>query len=92
MWRLISSLSSKEMCMNNKILVTIYIPLLDESYDIFIPVNKKVGTIKKTILESIKYLQDKSYLLMNKSDCKVIDENVYVKNSGIQNGSKLILL
>ena len=78
--------------MNNKILVTIYIPLLDESYDIFIPVNKKVGTIKKTILESIKNLQNKDYLLMNKDDCKVIDENVYVKNSGIQNGSKLILL
>ncbi len=78
--------------MNNKILVTIYIPLLDESYDIFIPVNKKVGTIKKAILESVKNLQNKNYLLMNKEDCKVIDENVYVKNSGIQNGSKLILL
>ena len=78
--------------MNNKILVTISIPLLDESYDIFIPVNKKVGTIKNTIIESIKNLQNKNYLLMNKDDCKIIDENVYVKNSGIQNGSKLILL
>jgi len=78
--------------MNNKILVTISIPLLDESYDIFIPVNKKVGTIKNTIIESIKNLQNKNYLLMNKEDCKIIDENVYVKNSGIQNGSKLILL
>ena len=78
--------------MNNKILMTISIPLLDESYDIFIPVNKKVGTIKNTIIESIKNLQNKNYLLMNKEDCKIIDENVYVKNSGIQNGSKLILL
>ena len=78
--------------MNNKILVTIYIPLLDEKYDIFIPVNKKVGTIKKTIIESIKNLQNKDYLLMNKKDCKLIDENVYVKNSDIRNGSKLILL
>ncbi len=78
--------------MNNKILVTIFIPLLDENYDIFIPVNKKVGTIKNTIIESVKYLQPKQYLLMNKEDCKLIDENVYVKNSGIHNGSKLILL
>ena len=30
--------------------------------------------------------------LLNKEDCKIIDDNVYVKNSGIQNGSKLILL
>lgn len=78
--------------MNNKILVTVYIPLLDESYDIFIPVNKKVGTVKKTIVESIKNLTAKNYLLMRKDDCLVVDENVYVKNSGIQNGSKLILL
>lgn len=78
--------------MNNKILVTVYIPLLDESYDIFIPVNKKVGTVKKTIVESIKNLAAKNYLLMRKDDCLVVDENVYVKNSGIQNGSKLILL
>lgn len=78
--------------MNNKILITVYIPLLDESYDIFIPVNKKVGTVKNTIVESIKNLQAKNYLLMKKDDCLVVDENVYVKNSGIQNGSKLILL
>lgn len=78
--------------MNNKILVTIYIPLLDENYDIFIPVNKKVGVIKKQVVNSIKNLVNKDYLLMNKDDCKVIEENIYVKNSGIQNGSKLILL
>lgn len=76
----------------NKILVTIYIPLLDEDYDIFIPINKKVGTVKNTFVSSIKNLAEKHYQLLNKKDCKVIDENVYVKNSGIQNGSRLILL
>ena len=78
--------------MNNKILVSVYIPLLDENYDIFIPVNKKVGTIKKGIISAIKDLASKEYVLMNKDDCKVIEENIYVKNSGIQNGSKLILV
>ena len=33
--------------MNNKILITINVPLLSKSYDIFIPINKKVGTIRK---------------------------------------------
>ncbi len=76
----------------NKILVTIYIPLLDEDYDIFIPINKKVGTVKNTFVSSVKNLIQKNYQLLNKQDNKVIDDNVYVKNSGIQNGSKLILL
>jgi hypothetical protein len=78
--------------MNNKILVTVFVPLLDENYDLFIPVNKKVGTIKKVIIDSIKNLADKDYLLMLKSNCEVIDDNIYVKNSEIKNGSKLILL
>lgn len=78
--------------MNNKILVTVFVPLLDENYDLFIPVNKKVGTIKKVIIDSIKNLADKNYLLMLKSNCEVIDDNIYVKNSEIKNGSKLILL
>ena len=78
--------------MNNKILITVFIPLLDENYDVFIPVNKKVGTIKKGIVGSIKNLENKNYLLMLKSNCEVIDDNIYVKNSEIKNGSKLILL
>lgn len=78
--------------MNNKILVTVFVPLLDENYDLFIPVNKKVGTVKKGIIDSIKNLADKNYLLMLKSNCEVIDDNIYVKNSEIKNGCKLILL
>ena len=33
----------------NKILIEIYIPLVEKKYDVFIPINKKVGTIKKLI-------------------------------------------
>lgn len=76
----------------NKILVIVYIPLLDEVYDIFIPINKKVGTVKKTITDSVKNLVDKDYRLLIEDNCKIADDNVYVKNSGIKNGSKLVLL
>ena len=76
----------------NKILVIVYIPLLDEVYDIFIPINKKVGTVKKAIVESIKNLEDKNYRLLIEENCKIAEDNDYVKNSGIKNGSKLILL
>ena len=29
----------------NKILICLYIPLIEKSYDLFIPINKKIGTI-----------------------------------------------
>ena len=31
----------------NKILICLYIPLIEKKYDLYIPINKKVGTIKK---------------------------------------------
>lgn len=78
--------------MNTKLLINIYIPYTDENFDIFIPVNKKVGTIKNTILSSIKGLGDKQLQLFSLDENTMIEENVYVKNSGIKNGSKLVLL
>ena len=35
----------------NKILICLYIPLIEKSYDLFIPINKKIGTIKRLIEE-----------------------------------------
>ena len=76
----------------NKLFINLYIPALDESYDIFIPVNKKVGTVKNTIINSIKGLNIEDYKLIGKEDGKIFDDNIYVKNSGIINGAKLVLL
>ena len=55
----------------NKILINLYIPALDESYDIFIPVNKKVGTIKNIIVGSVKNLLNDTYKLVGKEDGKI---------------------
>lgn len=82
----------------NKILISIYVPLLDKSYDVFIPINKKIGTIKKYLIDSINELSDYSLgdnvkmNLYNKDDCKLYDSNIYIKNSNIVNGSVLMLL
>ena len=38
---------------NNKILIQLYIPLIEEEYDIFIPINKRIGTIKQLIEKNI---------------------------------------
>ena len=76
----------------NKMFINLYIPTLDESYDIFIPVNKKVGTIKNAIVNSIRGLGTENYKLISKEEGKIFDDNAYVKASGITNGAKLVLL
>lgn len=84
--------------MTNKILVTINVPLLSKSYDIFIPINKKIGTIRKYCIDVINELSDNSLVdtdklnLYDKDGCIVYDLNVYVKGSGIVNGTEFILI
>ena len=79
--------------MNNKILVVVYVPSTDEEYDIFIPINKKVGTIKNIIINSIpEFDNSKKYTLINLEDNKEVETNVYVKGSSIKNGARLLLI
>lgn len=76
----------------NKILINLYIPSLDKNYNMFIPINKKVGTIKSTIIRTTKNLVEGNYKLLLLDSGNIVDDNVYIKNSGIVNGSRLILL
>jgi len=82
----------------NKILVLVYIPSIEQEYDIYIPINKKIGTIKQVIINSIVELSDgnipniDSLKLYDKDTSNLLDNNTMVKVSGIKNGSKLILM
>ncbi|MBR3117104.1 MAG: hypothetical protein IKF36_04445 [Bacilli bacterium] len=79
--------------MNNKILVVVYVPFVDEEFDLFIPINKKVGTIKNIIISSIHGFDlATGHVLINEEDSKIVEDNVYVKNSGINNGARLVLI
>ena len=82
----------------NKVLITVFVPMLEEKYDMFIPINKKIGTVKKHIIDNL--LELSKYSEINTSNIRVYDkdsnicydENLYVKESGIINGSRLVLM
>lgn len=82
----------------NKFLVIVYVPLLDKTYNVFIPINRKIGTIKQKLIESINDLSDDALKeigkmkLYNKDKSKEYNNNIYVKDSNISNGTKLMLL
>ena len=85
------------ICMN-KILVILSIPLIEKEYDVYIPINKKIVTIKKTIVNSITELSDGNVIncdnlkLYDKDSSILYDNNTLVKDSGIKNGSRLLLM
>jgi len=81
----------------NKILVTIYVLSLDETYDVLLPINLKMmealDLIQNTIvdLSSNNYIKHANVILMN-SEGKVINNNNNVRLSGLTNGCKVILI
>ena len=83
--------------MKNKIMVCVYVPLIEKEYDIYIPVVKKFGTVKNIIIKMVEdnsdgtFADDGAKNLYNKMTGELIDEQQFVKFSNIKNGSKLIL-
>ena len=82
----------------NKILIELEIPLIEKQYDLFIPINKKIGTIKKLIEDSLSDLTGNNYIiredtnLYSKDTGEIYDVNKTVKDTDLQNGSRIILL
>ena len=82
----------------NKILVIVYIPSIEEEYEMYIPINKKIGTVKNVIVNSIIELSDgnikngNNLQLYDKDATNLYNNDVLVKESGIKNGSRLVLM
>lgn len=83
--------------MNNKILVIVKVPFIEMEFEMYIPINKKIGYVKQMIISSIKEradgnLDDVSLKLFDKETCSVFNNNIYVKESSIRNGTVLFLI
>lgn len=78
----------------NKILVSIYIVSLSKNFEIFIPVNEKVGNIIKLLsnilIDSIDF--SKNNIIMNIDSGICYKNNDIVRDTDIRNDTKLILL
>ena len=83
--------------MNGKVYIVVSVPMIEQNFDLYIPTTKKVGTIKNLILKMIEeeseqnFIADQTKSLYDKESGERINEEEYVKDSVIKNGSKLIL-
>ena len=84
--------------MDNKILIKLYVPMIEKNYDLFVPINKKIEQVIQLVGEAISDLTDGGYILKNdtllcdKMTGKIYDNNLYVKEAGIKNGTELLLI
>ncbi len=84
--------------MDNKVLVTLYVPHLDMKYDMYIPVNKRIhiiiDLIKKALFELSEGLFNinNNYELYNFENGELYNMNDLVRNTSIRNNSKIVII
>ena len=84
--------------MKNKNLLKLIVPEIDNTFDIFIPVNEVVWKVKKLVIKSIYDLSggaldlQKNYALINKEDGKQYSNNLVIIDTDIRNATELVLL
>ena len=82
----------------NKVYVKLYVPLIEENYELFIPVNKEISDIVKLLVKSVQELNDCNYDYNSETGLYNKDTGIKYKNdkllidTDIKNGTKLILI
>ena len=84
--------------LKNKILVELIVPDLDEKYDLYIPVNKKVGNIINLLNKALKelsrgvYLSSKDICIYNRNTGEKYPIDILVRETDIRNGASLVII
>ena len=84
--------------MNNKVLVNLYVPALEKKYEVFLPVNRKIGEICSLIAKGLIEVSNNYYNitncehLYNRSNGGEYNESKLLKNTDIKNGSQLVFM
>lgn len=82
----------------DKIIINVFVPLIDDSFDIKVPINLEMSVVLELIQESIVELSNNAYVvnadakLYDKSTAYLINTNNIVKFSGLKNGASVMLI
>lgn len=82
----------------NKVIVKIYVPIIEEKYEVWLPANKKIYNIIILLTKVINeftggyYTPNSMPILYDKISAKPYDINLTIKESTIRNGTELILI
>ena len=84
--------------MNNKVLVNIYVPLLEKKYEVFLPANKKIGEIIILVGKALNEISGGYYQfknterLYNRINGREDPINQLLKYTSMRNSTELIFM
>lgn len=82
----------------SKVLVKVYVPMLEKQYDVWIPSHKRIYNVIYLLTKAVNEFNDGCYQpktmpeLYDKLTAKPYDINLSVKETTIRNGSEVILI
>lgn len=82
----------------DSVLIKLYVPMLEEIYDVWIPVHKRIYNVIFLLVKAINELNDECYkptkmpILYDKLTAEAYDVNLIVKESTIRSGTEIILI
>ncbi len=83
--------------MNFRVYIVLEIPILDRKYELVVPIDKRVHEIINLLRNNIpelteNYYKDRFPSLYSKSNGELYDMNMFIKDSNIKTGTRLILI
>ena len=82
----------------NKVLIEIYVPAIDDRFDIFAPIDVPIKTLTGIIANGISEITNGKYVLSNceqlcaTEPVGLLDPSLTLQDYGVQNGMQLYLI
>lgn len=82
----------------NKVIVSVYVPILNKSFDIFIPTQSQLFEVTALIKRAVSELSEGQFMpsretvIALKTSGEILDVNSTVSELGIGNGTRLMLI
>jgi hypothetical protein len=83
--------------MQYKVLIKLYVPEVEESYEAYIPINKTIYTVNKLLADLVRthsreITENKTLKLYNRYTGMLYDYTKIVRDTDIRNGSQLVAI
>lgn len=81
----------------NKVLVKLYVPMIEEQYDVWIPINKKTYKVINLLVKAVNEFSDGYYnpqkpMIYDKLTGVPYDINSIINKNNIKNGTEIVLI
>lgn len=84
--------------MKDKVLIKLNFIEIDDTFDLFIPVNEVIWKVKKLLIKAVADITqtdlslDDEYVLMNTSTNNIYDNNQVIVDTDIRNATEIIMI